>query len=177
MLTQTSVRSICNGRDHVTSVPFDWPLINEQYSQAAPFEMGNAPPKPGDEWGFFAWHHAELYQQACIALPASPFHVGVSLIEAIKAVLDLYGPPGKDGWPLGDWTWDNFIRGKFWGMREFPGGHKLLVARGTSNAAEWLQDFDAVQEDVTFGMSTARVSTGFWEGVGPIVPLLDQALA
>lgn len=164
-LSRVPVRSVCNGRDLVTRVPFDLPPL-ESYANAAPFEMGNAPPPAGDTWGLFAWHHSELYAQACRSLPASPAGSAVGLIEAIDAIVDLYNDTGT-------WDWRHDVDGQFWHMRIAPSGARMMIARGSTTALDWTHDFDALQTNV----DGARVSDGFWKGVGPILTDLDAALA
>jgi hypothetical protein len=48
--------------DLVTDVPVS--CRAEEYVEPFPLTTVIAPPASGDSWGFFAWHHLELYRQA-----------------------------------------------------------------------------------------------------------------
>jgi hypothetical protein len=165
-------RAIRNGSggfpdyDLVTAVPFDVEFLLD-YAQPAPFEECAEMPEPGDPWGLFRFHHIELYQDGCQKLPLTGSGAGVELVEAVDAVADLYyGPSGQ-------WDWQHFIDGEFWGMRVMPSGARLMIARGTTTPHEWMQDLDTNQVQV----GAAHVSRGFWAGVGPVLSDLDAALA
>lgn len=156
-----AIRNVRNRRDLVTDVPVDLPWLGEEYVQVAPFEETD---EPGADGGPFRDHHIALYQAGCAKLPDG--NVALSLNVAVTAVADLYGPGG-------DWAWEHFVDGQYWAVRTFPNGDRLAVARGSVTALDWLDDFDAVQETVL----GARISAGFWTGVGPVEAALDAALA
>ena len=71
------------------------------------------------------------------------------------------------------WDWIQPIDGAYWAMRNMPNGAKLMIARGSVTPLDWLCDFDA-QEIVVQG---AKMSRGFWSGIGPYEDALDAALA
>lgn len=153
--------------DLITDDPPDMPLLDDRYSQMAPFEDCHAPPAGGDPWGPFAWHHIQLYQQGCRALPPTGPGTGVELVEAVDAVADLYNNAGR-------WDFEHFIDGQYWGGRIMPSGAKLLIARGSVTELDWRHDFESITQTDFLG---ARVSTGFLAGVVPAGRALDAWLA
>jgi hypothetical protein len=58
-------------------------------------------------------------------------------------------------------------------MKVMPSGARLLIARGTVDVHDWLADLDA---DMVTVMG-AKMSVGFWSGIGPVLGSLDQALS
>lgn len=160
-------RSVKNRRDLVTDVPVDMELLNEEYVPARVFEECNAVPPSTDPWGPFRDHHIQLYQSGCRTLPIYP-NASLSLVDAVDMVANLYGYDK----PKHPRTWLHSEDGRYWGMYLMPNGDKFIVARGSTTELDWLDDFDALQVDVM----NARMSRGFWDGVGPIMGLLDQAL-
>lgn len=157
-------RSIKNRRDLVTCVPVDLEFLNEEYVDAKKFEETNEAAPPNDRWGPFKDHHIQLYQKGCRTLPAID-GAALSLIDAVDAVADLYEASSTH------WDWLNAEDGRYWGMRDYPDA-RFLVARGSTTALDWVDDFDATEIDVL----GARISAGFWAGVGPIMDRLDAAL-
>jgi hypothetical protein len=162
------VRSIKNGADIVPDVPPSIPFIQE-YSQPRPFESIYEPPAAGDDDPLSRWHHIQLYVAGCHKLPlVSGVHdnPAVTLANAADQIQMLYNTDQG-------WDWINPVSGSYWAMRIMPNGAKVMIARGSITATDWVDDFDAVQETVL----GARVSSGFWSGIGSIENELDKALA
>ena len=158
-LSQIPVRSIKNGDDPITDVPLDIELIDEDYCQPRDFEAVNVPWNDSlPDWGPFNAHHIELYQEGCKSLPDN-----TTLLIVAQAVYDLYNL-------LGEWDWVHPEDGRYWGMRK-SGNDRILVARGSTTPYDWVEDFRAIQ----CTQMGARVSEGFWDGVGPIMAILDTA--
>ena len=162
--------------DLVTSVPFEaGPLFD--YSQIAPFELIAEPAAPNDTWGLFRYHHSFLYQAGVQKLSPTSSGAAVELTEAVDAIQDLYGGPGyaahDKAAPAGRWDVPNFVDGQFWGMRIMPNGARLVVFRGSTTRLDWWHDFEFGQID----LHGAKVSAGFWQGVGASLGALDAALA
>ena len=149
--------------DLVTAVPFD---IEEMldYAQPAPFEVIDEAPAPDDPWGLFRYHHSQLYQAGCRKLAPTGPDTAVELVEAIDAVQDLY-----DG--TGAWTTEHFVNGQYWAARRTANGAMLVVFRGSTTDLDWIHDLETRQIDL-YG---AKVSAGFWAGVGPCLAELDAA--
>ncbi len=158
-LATIPVRSIKNGDDPITDVPLDLELLDEDYCQPRAFEHVDCPWNPSlPDWGPFNAHHIELYQEGCKSLPDNG-----TLLVAAQAVYDLYNL-------LGEWNWVHPEDGRYWGMRKI-GNDRFLVARGSTTGYDWIEDFKALQ----VSQMGARVSDGFWDGVGPIRQILDRA--
>lgn len=157
------VRSLKNGPDTITKVPFDIELLDEQYTQPTSFTSINEPPSADDEWGPLGWHHIELYQAGSRKL--APSGTSLELVTAVDAIARLYKAA------VG-WDWIDTTDGHYAAMQRF-GEDKLLVFRGSTTGLDWLEDFAAWQIEA-FG---ARMSAGFWAGVGPVLEKLDAALA
>lgn len=157
-LSGVPVRSIKNGDDPITDVPLDIEMIGEDYIQPKDFELVNVPwHEPLPDWGPFNAHHIELYMAGCKTVPDN------GLMTAVQAVYDLYNL-------LGEWDLVHPEDGRYWGMRK-AGNDRILVARGSTTPYDWVEDFRAI-ETTAHG---ARVSEGFWDGVGPIEQWLDNA--
>lgn len=163
-LSGARVVSCKNRRDLVTDVPVDLEFLNEEYVPAAPMVELNEKAPSGDSWGLFADHHSELYLAGARKLPS--VDAPVSAGDAAEAIIDLYNSAGS-------WSWEHKINGQYWCMRTLLNGAKLMVARGSTTGLDWLNDIEALQTDVL----GARVSTGFWAGVGPVQDALDSAAA
>lgn len=160
-LAGVPVRSVKNGDDPITDVPLDVELLDLEYLNVRPFEHVSEPYTPNlQDWGPFNAHHIELYQEGCKALPDNG-----TLLGAVQAVYDLYNL-------LGDWKMTHQENGRYWGERKV-GNDRFLVARGSTTAYDWVEDFRFAQQPV-YG---AQVSEGFWDGVGPIMELLDGAIS
>ena len=157
-------RTIQNGRDVIPAVPIDLEIVGEEYCHPTPPEQINEPPGEGDPWGLFGWHHVELYQAGVAKLEERS--ASTSIATACDQVRDLY-------WRPAGFDWLHDVDGQFWGLRIMPNGDRLLIARGSTTALDWLDDFDAIQIPVY----DAWVSEGFWKGVGPILDVLDKACA
>lgn len=158
-LATIPVRSVKNSGDPVTDVPLDVELLDLEYLDVRQFEQVNQPYTPNlEDWGPFNPHHIELYQEGCKTLPDNG-----TLLVAVQAVYDLYNL-------LGTWGMTHQENGRYWGSRRV-GNDLFLVARGSTTAYDWVEDFRFAQQEV-YG---AQVSEGFWDGVGPIMGLLDQA--
>ena len=158
------IRSLRNGRDIVPDLPVDIAMFGEEYVQPRAFIEINEVPAPNDPLGFFAWHEAALYAAGAIKL--QELGAAVTLAEAARAVVDLYITANS-------WDWINPVDGTYWALQIMPNGARLLIARGTETAHDWISDFDATQI-TTMG---ARMSVGFWSGVGPILGELDKAVS
>lgn len=63
LLKGTPVKAYRNGSDPVCAVPVSVPLLAE-YVHPTVLTAVDIPPKVGDEWGFMARHHMELYKEA-----------------------------------------------------------------------------------------------------------------
>jgi hypothetical protein len=149
--------------DLVTSVPFEaGPFLD--YAQPHPFELISEAPPPDDKWGLFRYHHAYLYQNGVRKLPGIGAEGDIS--TAIDAVQNLYGG-------VGTWTVENFVDGRYWGVRRLFDGSRLLVFRGSATLRDWLHDFTFEQ----ISLHGARVSAGFWSGPSQSGGALDAALA
>lgn len=160
------LRSIKNGPDYVTDVPFHIAVADLDYEQVAPFEAINEPPNVGDLDVLFRWHHIELYQAGCRKLPDNPA-AAVSLADAADQVARLYTDPNG-------WDWINPVDGVYWAMKRMPSGAKLMIRRGSKTGMDWLiEDLDFTMIDVM----GARASRGFWAGVDAVKELLDKVLA
>ena len=158
-LASIPARSIKNSNDLITDVPLDIELLDEDYCQPRDFEAVDVPWNPSlPDWGPFNPHHIELYQEGCQSLPDNAM-----LLTAAQAVYDLYNL-------MGEWDWVHPEDGRYWGMRKV-GHDRILVARGSTTNYDWIEDFRAIQ----FTQLGARVSEGFWDGVGPIESILDRA--
>ena len=59
-----------SGHDLVTDVPFTFPP--EDYVRPTPLMAVSEAPTPADDWGPFAWHHAELYAGGVAKLNPMP---------------------------------------------------------------------------------------------------------
>lgn len=163
-----SIRNACGGfpdYDLVTVVPFDIEPVLD-YAQPAPFETIAEPPAPDDPWLLFRYHHSQLYQAGCRKLVATGSGTAVELVEAIDAVQDLY-----DG--TGVWSWTHFVDGEYCAIRTNAAGARMLVFRGSTTELDWMHDLDTMQVE----LHGAKVSRGFWAGVGPQEAELDAALA
>lgn len=160
-LSSVPVQSYRNRRDLVTDVPVDLDFLNEEYVKPAPVAAFNEKAPSGDSWGVFSDHHSELYLAGAEKLTAPAI---VTPAEAALAIIGLYNGAG-------DWSWSHLVDGQYWAMRTTASGARILVARGSTTLLDWIHDFDALQTDV-YG---ARVSEGFWAGVGPIEAVLDGA--
>ncbi len=164
------IRSIKNIGDGVTDVPIDAHVkeCGLAYCDAMPFEHIHQTPSFIDFLTdpFFAHHHIFHYQKGVHAnLPAEGGAVGVN--EAVDEVARLYET--TEGW-----DWINPVNGLYWACRHFHNGARLMIRRGSKTGKDWLtQDFNFAQTE----MYGARVSLGFWSGVGPIEAQLDAVLA
>ena len=161
-----SIRNDC-GRfpdyDLVTAVPFDVEALLD-YAQPAPFEAISEAPPADDPWGLFRFHHSQLYGTGCRKLPPTGNGAAVELVEAINCVQDLYdGEPG--------WSASNFVDGQYWAVATI-GGARLVVFRGSTTELDWVHDAETTQVD----LHGAKVSRGFWTGVGASQAALDAAL-
>ena len=163
-----SIRNDC-GRfpsyDLVTAVPFDVEALLD-YAQPAPFEDIAESPPSNDPWGPLRYHHSYLYLAGCKKLPMTGNGAAIELVEAIEAVNDLYAASGF-------WRTEHFTDGQYWGARVMESGAHLVVFRGSKTELDWMHDLDTRQIDL-FG---AKVSAGFWAGVGASLTALDAALA
>ncbi len=159
-LAAIPIRSIKNGNDPITDVPLDIELLGEDYTEPRDFEAVNAPWNDSlPDWGPFNAHHIELYLDGCKTLPNNG-----TLLTVAQAVYDLYNLLGK-------WDWDHPEDGRYWGMRRV-GSDQILVSRGSTTPYDWVENFRVIQ----CAIMGARVSDGFWDGVGPIESLLDATL-
>ena len=165
-----AVRSLKNRRDSVTTVPINIELLDEEFVQPWVFDETNEQPTDSHVsllGRFFADHHIALYQAGARKLPDNP-GAAVGLAEAADLVAHLYETSS-----VYDWDWINPVNGAYWAMKAMPTGAKLMIARGSVTMLDWLDDFDA-SEIVVLG---AKMSRGFWAGVGPVEPALDAVLA
>ena len=151
------VRAFRNRRDPVPLVPAHVGWLGEDYAQPHELEALNEAPAGG---GLFADHHVGLYVDGINKLATDG-----GARDAAAEVARLY--VDRDGW-----DWAHLVDGQYWAMRVMPCGARLMIARGSKTALDWLDDFEAVQVS-QFG---ARVSAGFWAGVGPVLGALDGAL-
>lgn len=154
--------SVINGRDIVPSVPEDVPQLNEEYVQPEPLIPILEQPSPTDLNPLSKWHHIELYVAGCHKLKQ---YGEVTIGDASDQIAQLYQT--NQGW-----DWINPVSGSYWGMKIMPSGAKLMIARGSVTLKDWFDDFDAVQEN----QLGARVSSGFWAGIGPLMDQLDAQL-
>lgn len=168
-LVASGVLSVQNADDDVTWVPFDAHAgeMGWDYVDGAPFKVIRQPASWSDFLldPFFCHHHIALYQAGVHAqIAANGYPVGVN--EAVDEVARLYDT--ADGW-----NWINPVDGLYWAMQRLPNGARLMIRRGSKTGRDWLtEDFDFSQTEV-YG---AKVSKGFWSGVGPVQDKLDQAL-
>ncbi len=156
------VVNVRNRRALVTDVPVDLRLLDEEYVQVAPFTEVDVVATAADalpDWGPFNDHHSQLYARGCAGMP------GI-VPAAIAAVVRLYDT--ADGW---DWLHPE--DGRYWALQRQADGSRLLIARGTATAIDWLWNFDALQMTAC----GCRVSAGFWHAVGPILAELDAAVS
>jgi len=157
------IRAIANRHDPIPTVPLDIPALGEDYAQPSPLEAIDEAPPPGSDI-VFGRHKVALYVSGCRKLPQG--EGPIALERAATEIARLYDDP--DGW-----DWINPADGLYWGMIQINGA-RLMIRRGSTTRKDWFrEDFDAVE----IGVLGARMSRGFWSGVGPIEPLLDEVLA
>lgn len=159
-----------NHRDPVPELPINLKFLHERYEQPLVLTELN---EPGSDGTIFADHHIVYYVAGVGKLKS--IDAPVSALEAAQACADLYTdtPP---------WHWQHNVDGQQCAIRIMPNGARLLVFMGTKTPLQWLHDFDALQINLWItapkdGPPDARVSRGFWAGVGPIEAELDAQLA
>ena len=160
-----AVRALWNMRDIVPALPIDLEIFDEEFEQ--PWRLDEIT-EPNIDAGYVDIdpnHNIACYIAGAKKLPAIP-GVAITLGDAADLIARLYVDATG-------WDWINPVNGSYWAMKVMPNGAKAMIARGTKTAKEWLLDFDAIQIDVL----GARMSRGFWSGVGPIEAALDAALA
>lgn len=163
------LRSIRNLGDGVPDVPLDVHAaqFGWAYANVAPFEMIDEPPSFAAFMAdpFFAHHNISLYQMGAHELPQGS--LDITLGQAVDEVARLYTDTT-------DWNWISTANGLYWSMVRFPNGASLIIRRGSVTGRDWLgEDFDFNE----IGLFDARVSNGFWLGVGPIENELDATVA
>jgi Lipase (class 3) len=163
------ILSVVNDQDGVCDVPFDVHVqqLGWSYERApiAPeiFEAPSFADFLADP--FFAHHHIQLYQRGTNKLEAGS--LAITNQQAVAQVARLYDPS------TAGWDWINTTDGLYWGMVKI-GDARLMIRRGSKTGTDWLnEDFDFNEIDL-YG---AKVSQGFWAGVGPIESELDKALS
>lgn len=156
-----TIRPLRNRRDAVTALPLDIIWMDEEYVQPHAFEDINEAPAGH---GLFADHSMSLYLAGAQKLHTRglPVELGETAVEVARLYLD----------DTSGWDWINPVDGAYWAMKVMPSGAKLMIRRGTHTATDWIMDFNAIQISVL----GARMSRGFWSGVGPVEPLLDAQL-
>ena len=166
----TIVRSYCNGdasgHDLVTDVPFSLPL--EPYEHLAMLTRVSAAPAPDDPWGFFRYHHVQLYQQAIGALAAIPEILpGIDDLDIVGLIEGIYAYPDSPAV-----AWDHFDDGTdsdgiCWGVK-YLAGADAVIFRGSTTMEDWMRDFDCVARP--FGDSRlGPVHPGFWLGMRQVI--------
>lgn len=158
-----AVRGLWNGRDIVPAVPVDLEFLDEEYEQPWRLDEINEGPLSGSI-DIDPWHHIELYVAGARKIADNP-GVAVTLGDASAEIARLYSD--QTGW-----DWINPVDGSYWALKVMPNGARLMIARGTKTAREWMMDFDAVQVDVL----GARMSRGSWAGVAAVEAELDRQL-
>lgn len=168
MLAKSSltILALWNRRDLVPAVPIDMECFGEEYEQPWATTEINEAPTPDLLDDIDPDHHIALYVAGAHKLAAAAIGGAIDVGTAADYVSRLYDTAAG-------WDWLNPTDGAYWGMKVMPNGAKLMIARGTKTAKEWLQDFDAIQIDVL----GARMGRGFWQGVEPVQAQLDKALA
>jgi hypothetical protein len=158
------MRALHNFPDPVPESPFDVEELDFDYDQ--PYSLTRIRELPSGIGALIPtkYHAIGLYQAGAHKLP--PIAAPVTLAEAADQIARLYADATG-------WDWINPVDGAFASMKVMPSGARLVVFRGTQTELEWLSDFDFIQDNVL----GARVSRGFWSGVGALEKELDAALA
>jgi pimeloyl-ACP methyl ester carboxylesterase len=158
-----AIRAIANRGDPIPGIPLDMAFINENYEQPWPLEaIDEAPPAGSDV--IFGRHKVALYVAGCAKLPQGDGPIPLS--RAAHEIARLYDDPTN-------WSWINPVDGLYWAMITINGA-RLMLRRGSQTKTDWFrEDFNAVEIPIL----GARMSRGFWMGVGPVEEKLDAALA
>ena len=154
--------------DRVTDVPFTVPILGLNFEHPTALSFVSALPASDDQWGIFALHHIELYEQGVISAKLDPVHV-----EAVTLCRAIYDYPGD---PL----WDHRMTtaGVAWGIKS-DNGRVFAVFRGSDDIPDWLHDltgFDpAVMGNPVFGPMWDGFVEGMAETWTAIKPLIAGA--
>lgn len=158
-----TIRGIANVGDPIPGVPFDMAFLDEDYEQPWPLEEIDETPAPGSDI-IFGRHQVRLYERGCAKLPQG--NGPILLSQAAHEIARLYDDAAN-------WDWINPVDGLYWAMIKINGA-RLMIRRGSTTKTDWFrEDFNAVEIPIL----GARMSRGFWMGVGPIEEKLDAALA
>jgi hypothetical protein len=143
--------------DRVTDVPFTVPALGLNFKHPTPLAFVSAAPPSNDDWGLFAWHHIELYQQGVRAIyRVDPLHA-----ECVRLCQAIYAKPGT-----APEVWDEKLEtaGVVWGVK-FDGVRAYVVFRGSDSLMDWLRDLTGLDPEVLAARITQHEKFGpMWDG-------------
>jgi len=156
--------------DRVTDVPFTVPLLGLNFAHPTNLSFVSALPASDDQWGIFALHHIELYEQGAQAAKLDPVHL--ECVHLCRAIYDYPGNPTQ--------LWDERLTtaGVSWGIKS-DNGRAFVVFRGSDDLMDWLRDLTGFDPAVTRTPAFGPMWDGFAEGMAEtwmaIKPLISGA--
>jgi hypothetical protein len=161
--------------DRVTDLPFTVPALDLGYQHPTPLAFVSAAPAANDDWGIFAEHHVQLYQQGVAAANLDPVTT-----EAVRLCRAIYAYPGD-----APEKWDEQLTtdGVYWALK-FEGQRAYVVFRGSDTPLDWIRDLagldpDRILEHDDFGPMWDGFLIGMedtWTAVKPLLAHADEVV-